>query len=201
MFGKGAMGESVENEAPPDKITHAGQRAFLKAYAETGNVKRSCFCARIHRRTHYDWLRDDPQYAEAFEDAKEDAADKLESLAVRQAQRGSSDMTKFLLQGLRPEKYRAITEHRHTGAGGGPIQIDTRSIGRLIMSSPATLEAALKLADMIQAAAFPEASGAPETPINLIPAVQTPSTAPNPTSVNGHLNGHANGTLNGDAHP
>lgn len=180
------MGGNVENEEPQHNIAHAGKRAFLKAFSETGNVKRSCYSAGIHRRTHYAWLENDPVYASAFKDAVEDAGDTLELLAVRQAKSGSTDMTKFLLQGLRPEKYRAITEHRHTGAGGGPIQIDLRGIGRLIMSDPGALDLALKLADMIQAAAFPVVEQAAMAAL------------PGPDQLlNGHLNGHANGTLNG----
>jgi len=40
--------------------------AFLAAYGKLGNVALAAEIAKVDRRTHYDWLKNDPAYAEAF---------------------------------------------------------------------------------------------------------------------------------------
>ncbi len=52
------------------------QRAFLAAFRETGNVRRACEVANVGRSSHYRWLKEDPEYHEAVELAKEDATDQ-----------------------------------------------------------------------------------------------------------------------------
>lgn len=99
------------------------QRAFLAAYAELGTVLHAAEAAGINRCTHNAWLAD-PVYAEAFEEAKEAAAERLEREAIRRAVEGvekpvyqggqmvgtireySDTLLIFTLKGLRPEKYR-----------------------------------------------------------------------------------------------
>ncbi len=65
--------------------THPLQRAFLAAFRETGNVRLTCKAAGVGRSSHYRWLEKDPEYREAFDVAKEDAADVLEGEAHRRA--------------------------------------------------------------------------------------------------------------------
>jgi hypothetical protein len=67
---------------PTDK-----QKAFLAAFALTGNVSAAARAAAVNRRTHYEWL-EDPGYAAAFEDAQEEATDRLEEEARRRAVQG-----------------------------------------------------------------------------------------------------------------
>jgi len=105
------------------EISHPKKRAFLAAFAQTGNVTHSAEMADIDRRTHYDWLASDPTYERAFLDAREQAADRLEEEARRRAVQGtlrpvfykgeevggireySDTLLIFLLKGVRPEKY------------------------------------------------------------------------------------------------
>ena len=104
------------------KISHPKKVAFLAAYSKTGNILVSAASAGIDRRTHYQWLKDDPVYASAFADAKEDAIESLEAEALRRARTGSDLLMIFLLKSLRPEKYCDKARVEHTGEGGGPIQ-------------------------------------------------------------------------------
>ena len=88
---------------------HLKKAAFLKAYGECGNVRQAAKAANIDRTTHYLWLHKDEEYATAFEDAQEDAADTLEAEAWARATGGdkpSDTLLIFLLKGMRPEKYR-----------------------------------------------------------------------------------------------
>jgi hypothetical protein len=116
------------------------QRAFLAAYARTGNITAAARAAQCHRSQHYEWLAD-PAYAEAFLAAQEEAVEALELEARRRAAQGvlkpvyyrgavcgrvreySDTLLIFLLKAARPEKYRdnARIEHEVSGAGGGPL--------------------------------------------------------------------------------
>jgi hypothetical protein len=126
------------------------QEAFLAAYAEVGNITHAAEIVGVERTRHYDWLRSDPEYAEAFKKADEQAIEKLEQEARRRAVTGvrrkkftgkgepvidpvtgeqyveeeySDTLLIFLMKGARPEKYKDRVHNEHTGADGGPIQI------------------------------------------------------------------------------
>ena len=68
------------------------QRAFLIAYAKTGNVSQAAKAARISRDTHAHWLHYEgpagEAYRLAFAEAEEMAADLLEQEARRRAVEG-----------------------------------------------------------------------------------------------------------------
>lgn len=118
-------------------ISHRKKRAFLAAFAECGNVTEAADSVGIHRRTHYDWLANDPDYAAAFAEAEDEAVDRLETEARRRAVEGvrnekshyfkgdlvgvdvetkySDTLLIFLLKALRPEKYRERFETKHVG--------------------------------------------------------------------------------------
>ncbi len=70
-----------------ENITAYGlkKRALLAAFRETGNVRLACETAGVGRSSHYRWLEADAAYQEAFELAKEDAADILEAEARRRS--------------------------------------------------------------------------------------------------------------------
>jgi hypothetical protein len=106
--------------------------AFLAAYRETGNVVHAARAAKVKRTQHYHWLDSDPEYARQFDESRRQAADILESEAIRRAVAGTKEMVFvggkpfrdpetgdylyrykysdtlliFLLKGLLPEKYR-----------------------------------------------------------------------------------------------
>lgn len=110
--------------ATGDTAAHGKKAALLEAFELIGNVTDACAAAGVVRSTHYGWLDTDAEYAAAFADAREGAADRLEREAVRRArdgvaepvfhkgevvghvQRYSDTLLIFLLKGLRPEKYR-----------------------------------------------------------------------------------------------
>jgi hypothetical protein len=113
--------------------------AFLAAFRENGNVSESAKLAGIQRTTHYLWLKTSKVYEDAFNDAREDAADALEKEARRRAVEGvnepvfyqgakcgfvrkySDTLLIFLLKGNRPEKFRERYEHAHTGKDGSEL--------------------------------------------------------------------------------
>lgn len=70
------------------KLT-AKQRAFLAAFAELGHVTKAAESAKIARRTHYQALRRNPDYAEAFSQLREEVVGLLEDEAMRRATHGT----------------------------------------------------------------------------------------------------------------
>ena len=105
-------------------IQHPKKRQFLAAYSELGNVSQAAKLVAMDRGNHPRWMREDPEYAEAFAEAKEIACDNLEAEARRRAVEGtekpvfhngqvcgtireySDTLLIFLLKGAMPEKYR-----------------------------------------------------------------------------------------------
>lgn len=137
-----------------DAIRHPKKRAFLAAYAQCGNVTQAAEAAGIPRSLHYKWLEQEgPEgdaYREAFAQAQEEAADRLEAEARRRAVEGvvryrftkdgdpirhpvtgepyyeleySDTLLIFLLKAARPEKYADRTKAEITGANGAPFYV------------------------------------------------------------------------------
>lgn len=67
------------------------------------------------RRTHYNWL-EDPDYADAFSDAEDQAVDTLEEEARRRALESSDTLLIFLMKSRRPELYRERHHVEHAGS-------------------------------------------------------------------------------------
>jgi hypothetical protein len=72
----------------PQKRKLAHQRAFLRAFEDSGCIRRAAKAAGITRKTHYAWLKNDAGYAAAFKESQRAAADFLESIAVDRAAKG-----------------------------------------------------------------------------------------------------------------
>lgn len=90
-------------------IPHVQKRKFLLTYSQTGNLTQTCRRTDTHHSMHYYWLETDEAYAEAYDRAKQMAADYLESIAVERATREDSPsdtLLIFLLKGMLPHKYR-----------------------------------------------------------------------------------------------
>ena len=117
-------------------------KAFLAAYAHTGNVTRAAKAANISTECHYKRLKADPTYRLAFEQADIVATGLLEDESTRRAVQGvregiywqgvrigsklvySDGLMMFLLRGRRPEKYRESVKVEHGGKNGAPIAIE-----------------------------------------------------------------------------
>jgi hypothetical protein len=133
------------------KLTRERQAAFLAAMsASGGNVRRACEAIDVSRVTAYEWRNKDPEFAKAWDVAKQIGADSLEDEAIRRAfegvpepviykgkktrntiQRYSDTLLIFLLKGARPEKYRDNARVEHAGSIGleGLVAGDDDSAG------------------------------------------------------------------------
>ena len=109
--------------------------AFLKSMAKLGNVTRACKAAKIGRSTAYDMYEGDTAFAQAWEEAVEEATDLLELEARRRAEKGvrtpvyqggllvgykqmySDGLMQVLLKANRPQKYKEFSAIDHTTNG------------------------------------------------------------------------------------
>lgn len=106
------------------KKKDARKETVIETYRSTASITRACEAAKVSRRTHYDWLEADEEYAAAIEKAAPQANKVLEDEATRRAIEGtlkpvyylgrkvgdireySDTLLIFLLKGAQPDKYR-----------------------------------------------------------------------------------------------
>lgn len=88
------------------RVAQAKKTSFLTAFADLGTVTHAARAAGVPRRTVYDWLERDPQFALGFRAAEQEAIDSLEREARRRAIAGSDTLLIFLMKGANPAKYR-----------------------------------------------------------------------------------------------
>ena len=92
------------------------QRAALGALPTVGSVSAAARCAGVSRRSVYRWAADDPAFAAALAEAREDAADAIEEEAHRRAVSGVR-VYKFLRDGTpinHPETGEPYYEHAYS---------------------------------------------------------------------------------------
>lgn len=98
--------------------------AFLLALSQTCNATKAAEAADIGRMSVYEWRKDDPEFAQAWDDALQLAVEACEDEAHRRAFEGceksvyyegkpcgmmreySDTLAIFLLKAHKPEKYR-----------------------------------------------------------------------------------------------
>lgn len=121
------------------------QARFLVAYSKRGNKAAACKASGISYTTVNNWIRSSPEFAFAFDEAKQIAVEGLENEAWRRAQDGvkrtkgvyyegelvgkevhtdySDTLMIFLLKALAPSKYREVVRNELTGPDGKDITI------------------------------------------------------------------------------
>lgn len=157
-----------KSKKPSKREMSANKRAFLAAYSLLGNITGAAEAVGIARQNHYDWLADDINYADAFSQAKDEAADRLEQEVRRRAVIGveepiyqggkkvgtrrvySDNLLMFLTKGALPHKYKE--RHEMTGAAGGPLQTVVHTGIDLSSVSDAELQKELKKLDQLNRA-------------------------------------------------
>lgn len=114
--------------------TDRAREIFLSVLRETCNVSEAARAANMGRRTAYEWRDADEAFAADWDDAEQEAADKLEREAWRRAVEGtdkpvtfqgaitatykeySDRMLEILLKAHRPDKFTDRLKTEHSGA-------------------------------------------------------------------------------------
>ena len=104
----------------------AKKKLFLNDLARNGNISNAAKRAGVVRRTHYDWLDNDPDYKQQYDDALADFKDGIEFEIHRRAMKAkvrSDTMLIFEAKKWIPE-YRDNYKVEHTGPSGGPMRME-----------------------------------------------------------------------------
>ena len=122
--------------------TDSARETFLATLRESCNVSEAARQAGIARSGAYEWRDADPEFAAAWAEAEQEAADKLEREAWRRGVEGvdkpvtfqgaitatykeySDRMLELLLKAHRPEKFKERVANELSGPGGTPIKAD-----------------------------------------------------------------------------
>lgn len=121
-LGQKVAGTRKRTAMNPNNKT-ARKKAFLEELRQRYSVYHACKEAGIGRTTVYAWRQDDDEFAKAWDAALADAVDVLEASAYQRALEGDTALTKFLLKGALPDKYKERTATELTGAGGKPLTV------------------------------------------------------------------------------
>lgn len=129
-------------------FTEDRKALFLDALRECANVTVAARSVGISPGTVYNHRKDDPLFAERFQEALDEAVDMLEYEAHRRAFKGTEEpvfhkgeecgyitkysdpMAMFLLKSHRPDKYRERSEVKQEISGGMQLN-DTARAARL----------------------------------------------------------------------
>lgn len=100
------------------KASTEKKNAMLQALEKTlGVVTTACKSVGIERKTHYNWLDNDPEYREAVEAIADVAIDFVESSLFKQIKEGNATSTIFYLKTKAKKRgYVERTEVEHSGA-------------------------------------------------------------------------------------
>jgi hypothetical protein len=105
-FGDNRVMSCCNSALIAPRVPHPKKRAFLAAFSRCGSISQAAKRAKVDRRTHYNWIREDSGYREAFQYATIEAGDALEDKLSEMAHDGNVTAAIFLLKGIRPEKYK-----------------------------------------------------------------------------------------------
>src|SRR5450755_1370245 len=110
MNGNGSSGsgsrDAMNGNTNFHNVSHPKKCAFLAAFSRCGSLSKAAKRVRVDRRTHYNWLKYDPWYVQAFHQAVIEAGDSLQDKLTEMAFEGNVTAAIFLLKGLKPEKFR-----------------------------------------------------------------------------------------------
>jgi len=92
------------------------QSVFLELFGMSMNVVLSAKGAGVDRTTIYRERQRNPNFAAAYEDARQEAIERLEAEAYKRAQNVSDTLLIFLLKSHKPDIYREQYEAKHAGS-------------------------------------------------------------------------------------
>jgi hypothetical protein len=139
------------------------QQAFLKAFAECGTITAAAKAIGISRAGAGKWLERDPEFAERFEIARQEFADRLEEVALKRAIEGTEEYLLNPKTGIvRDQRGKPIMQKRYSdrlmiealkakrrSEYGEQVQVNGTIALKKVIPSPAEEKAQLKEAMQI----------------------------------------------------
>lgn len=81
-----------QGQRPTGEQKRQAQEAFLKSFANSGNVRAACMAAGIDRSTIYAWAEIDEQFSIQYNLAKQDVDDAIRAEIFRRAMYGEEEV-------------------------------------------------------------------------------------------------------------
>ena len=112
MAGKGSSpGPEGRAHKYPDAWRDKAKKDFITGFLEYGTVRSGCRVAKISRTAFYEWVANDPEFAERVADARQEFGEKLEEVIVGivmdpEQARKTPVLAITLLNANLPHKYR-----------------------------------------------------------------------------------------------
>lgn len=86
------------------QISQLKKNKFIEAYKQTnGNITDSASIAGIDRRTYYNWLKDDENFALSILDSEADLNDEIRQVLINKAAEGDMTAVIFYLKNRHPD--------------------------------------------------------------------------------------------------
>ena len=117
-MARGTVGTTPKRSRVP---AHDWRPRFLAAFRNSANVRAAAHAAGVDWSTAYKARKREPDFAQAWDMAEEEALDLVEAKAMQLALGGDTRLLVFFLRTRRPEKYGDRARLELTGAAGGPI--------------------------------------------------------------------------------
>ena len=106
---------AVSKVTPKKDAAPSWQDRFVEIFAMSLNVALAAQGAGVTRMSAYRERKRNPEFAAAWEDAREAAAERLEATAFERAKSVSDTLLIFLLKSHKPERYRESVQQTHNG--------------------------------------------------------------------------------------
>ena len=97
---------------------------ILEALRDTPTFTYAAKKARITRGTLQEWRKEDPEFAAACEQARDEGMSALEDALIERGLDTDTTAAIFMLKGWRAQRYRERIEH--TGENGAPLTVVIR---------------------------------------------------------------------------
>jgi hypothetical protein len=101
----GLVPASTHLRRPPPEVVGERRAKFLECFRQTGNILQSCMASGASRTGVKYAVENDPEFAELFRDAQEDATDLLEAAARERAVDGTTQERGVYFRGEKVDSY------------------------------------------------------------------------------------------------
>lgn len=115
--------DGTSSDKPP-RDSKSWKEPFLAALRNSGNVRASCNAAKVSRIMVYKERDQSKEFADQWDEAKEEAIELLEGICRQRAMNNSDVLMMFLLKAHRPDVYRERTDVNLKGRLDQEIVVD-----------------------------------------------------------------------------
>jgi hypothetical protein len=135
--GKKSAGRYVVDPRSQDPVDiNVKKRECLRMLSENGGIITPVMKKLgLARQTYYDWISNDPVFAQSAKDIKEIAIDFVEGKLMKNINKERESSIFFYLKCQ--AKHRGYVERQeleHSGRGGGPIEIEEKPSEKSVVS-------------------------------------------------------------------